>query len=123
MTSVSENDLRAAKPRLICYVENEGPGIEGEGLRFGLTPYISDVDLGWDELLDEGFDPSGMSGLGPVYFRIVARGDERFYVSTFMASRSMVLKAWGTDGLAYCDPVTGMAPARIETRLSPDATP
>jgi hypothetical protein len=108
---IKENDLRSAKPRLLCCVEGS---ISGEQR---VIPYIRDVDLGWDELISEGFDPSGSSGVGPVYYRVVRRGDEKFYLSTFMAFRDNVLKAWGPAGLSYCDPVTGMAVVRTEKRL------
>ena len=82
-----------------------------------MTPYISEVERGWDEIISEGYDPDH-SPLGcPVYWRIVNRGDEKFYCSTFPAKRDQIIKAWGTRGLAYCDPVTGMAIARIETYL------
>jgi hypothetical protein len=52
-----------------------------------------------------------------VYWRIVNRGDERFYCSTFLATRDQVKRTWGMAGLTYCDPVTGNAFARIETKL------
>jgi hypothetical protein len=109
---VKENDLRSAKPRLICCVENPE--------RFAFVPrtLISDVDLdGDDELIEDGFEPSSGSEIGPVYYCHVVRAGEQFALGTFMAPRVWVLKAWGPAGLAYCDPVTGMAPARIETRL------
>jgi hypothetical protein len=112
MAKVTQNELRSAKPRLLCVVE----GGEDERTQY-LSPYISDVDLGWDELIDEGFDSGPLSPLGPVYWRIVERAGERFYLSTFMATRAHVTKAWGPAGLAYCDPITGVAIARVETRL------
>src|SRR6516164_9237596 len=64
MAKVAENELRSAKPRLIVCVENG----EDELTKY-LSPYISNVDLGWDECLDEGFDPEGKTGLGPVRSR------------------------------------------------------
>jgi hypothetical protein len=104
--------LRSAKPRLICRVDMEGDR------RCKLTPYISEVERGWDKLISEGYDPDH-SPLGcPVYWRIVNRGDEQFYCSTFAATRDQIIKAWGTRGLTYYDPVTGMAVARIETFLA-----
>jgi hypothetical protein len=84
--------LKSAKPRLLCCVEG---GLLGEQR---LTPYISDVDLGWDELVYEGFDPS--APLGPTYYRVVRRANEEFYLSTFMAPREAVMKGWGPAGLA-----------------------
>jgi hypothetical protein len=107
--SISENTLRSAKPRLLIVARP----IKG-GLPNGYRMYISDVDLGWDELVREGFDPEH-SPLGPVFWRIVRRAGEGYYLSTFMASRDGVLQAWGVAGLAYCDPITGLAPARVET--------
>ena len=103
--------LRSAQPRLICRVDPDG------GRRLKLTPYISEVDLSWDEVISEGYDPDH-SPLGcPVYWRVVNRGEEQFYCSTFSVAPNQIIKTWGTRGLAYCDPVTGMAVARIETNL------
>jgi hypothetical protein len=111
MAKVTENELRSAKPRLLalCFTQ--------DNTRIEVNPYISDVDLGWDECLREGFDPDGRTGLGPVYWRVVMRAGEEFYLSTFMASRDQVMNGWGSAGLAYCNPITGMAMARVETRL------
>ena len=68
--------------------------------------------------LAEGYD-SKYSPLGcPVYWRMVKRGNEQFYCSTFQVSPHQIIKAWGDKGLAYCDPVTGMAVARIESHES-----
>jgi hypothetical protein len=73
-----------------------------------------------DEVLDEGYDPHH-SPLGtPVYWRAIDRDGERFYCSTFLATRTRVMKCWGPLGLAYCDPITGMAVARLETNLLGD---
>jgi hypothetical protein len=107
--------LRSAKPRLITVVEH---GEDGQTSY--LSPYISDIDLGWDELIAEGYEDgkSSFCPLGPTYWRVVERAGERFYLSTFMVTREHVMKAWGHDGLAYCDPITGMAVARVETKLS-----
>jgi hypothetical protein len=109
----SAENLRSAQPRLICRVDTEE-----EGRRCKLTPFISEVERGWDEIISEGYDPDH-SPLGcPVYWRIVKRGDEQFYCSTFLAMRAQVIKGWGTKALAYCDPVTGTAFARIDTLLT-----
>jgi hypothetical protein len=106
--------LRSAQAHLICRVDPDG------GFDVRLTPYIREVDLSLDEVLKEGYDPHH-SPLGcPVYWRVINRGDEQFYCSIFLASRALVMKAWGTEGLAYCDPITGMAVARIETNLLGD---
>jgi hypothetical protein len=116
---VSAEYLRSAKTRLILRVESEdGWRVDSEGRqRLKLTPFISEVERGWDEVIREGFDPNN-SPLGcPVYWRVVNRGGEQFYCSTFAVTRDRITKAWGTSGLAYCDPVTGMAVARIETYL------
>jgi hypothetical protein len=105
--------LRSAQPRLICRVDTEE-----EGRRCKLTPFISEAECGWDEIISEGYDPD-QSPLGcPVYWRIVKRGDEQFYSSTFLAMRAQVIKGWGTKALAYCDPVTGTALARFDTLLT-----
>jgi hypothetical protein len=101
---------------LILRVNSENNGT------FEATPSIRKVEYDFEEVLDEGYDPSH-SPLGcPVYWRIVRRDDEKFYYSTFQVPRDYVLKVWGAKGLSYCDPVTGRAVARIETRLSDDET-
>jgi hypothetical protein len=105
-----ENYLRSAQPCLILRIESK------DGQSFKVTPYISKVDRGWDEVIDEGYDPNN-SPLGPVYWRIVNRGDERFYLSTYPVMRDQIIRAWGIKGLSYCDPITGIAVARIETLL------
>ncbi len=105
-----ENFLRRAKPRLIatCILSEGGRVAE-------VTPHISEVDRGWDEVIDEGYDPDH-SPLGcPVYWRIVKRAGEQFYCSTFPVQRDGIIKLWDKPGLSYCDPVTGIAVARIET--------
>lgn len=109
--------LRSAQAHLICHVDPSGD------LGVKCTPYIREVDFGTDQVLDEGYDPHH-SPLGcPVYWRVINRGDEQFYCSTFLATRGQVMKAWGTKGLAYCDPATGMAVARIESNLGNDGPP
>jgi hypothetical protein len=106
-----EEHLKTAQPRLIVRVDPE----DTTGSKFKLTPYIRDLEPAGDEVISEGYD-ADCSPLGcPVYWRIVKRADEHFYCSTFQATRDHIIKAWGTRGLAYCDPVTGMAVARIET--------
>jgi hypothetical protein len=113
----SAENLRSAQPRLICRAETK------DGRLFEMTPYISEVECGWDEVIREGYDPDH-SPLGcPVYWRVVKRGDEHLYCSTFLAMRDAVIKAWGTKALTYCDPVTGMAFARIETLLDRRGSP
>jgi hypothetical protein len=107
--------LQSAKPRLLTVVE-KGDATKDGGQQMLLSPYISDVHLGWDELINEGFDPDGKTGLGPVYWRVVERANERFYLSTHFADRRAVLKVWGQAGLVHCDH-DGIAVARVETRL------
>ena len=103
--------LRTARARLICRVDARG------SLGVKLTPYIRTVDPSWQEVIEEGYDPDH-SPLGcPVYYRIVNRGDECFYCSTFLAPRAAVLKGWGDDGLPYCNQISGMAVVQIETNL------
>ncbi len=106
----SAESLRSARPRLICRVDFK------EDWTAEHTPYIREVESGCEEVTSEGYDPHH-SPLGPVYWRIVNRGEERLYCSTFWATRDRVVKVWGTRGLAYCDTVTGLAVARIETNL------
>jgi hypothetical protein len=113
-----EEWLRSAQTRLICRVD---PDPNGE-LGAKLTPYVSNVELGWDDVLDEGYDPHH-SPLGPVYWRVVKRGDEQLYCSTYLVTRAQVIELWGTPGLAYCDPVTGMSVARREANLLAEWAP
>jgi hypothetical protein len=68
--------LQSAYPRLLVHVEDVGRS-ECE-----TTLSISEF-FGWDELIDEGYDPDG-SPLGPVYWRIIRRAKERLYCSTFL---------------------------------------
>jgi hypothetical protein len=111
LEEVSEEFLRSVRPRLICLVEPEGDQC------FNFTPYIRQGEYDPEEVVSEGYDAEH-SPLGtPVYWRIVKRGDEQFYCSTYLATRDQVKRAWGTAGLPYCDPVTGIAFARIETKL------
>jgi hypothetical protein len=106
----SEDYLRSAQPRLILWSENDG------GPRFKITPFIIDEDNHDWEVISEGYDRYH-SPLGcPVYWRIVNRGDEQVYCSTFLSTRAQVIKCWGTKGLAYCDHITGMAVVRIESK-------
>jgi hypothetical protein len=107
---VSAEYLRSGQPRLVCRVEPQGGGC------FEINPYIRQGEYGWEEVIREGYDPD-LSPLGcPVYWRVVNRGDEQFYCSTFVATRDQVIKIWGPTGLAHCDPYTGLAFARIETK-------
>jgi hypothetical protein len=112
--NASPEYLRSAQAHLVCRIDPDG------GLGVRCTPYIRDVNVGLEEVLDEGYDPHHSPLVCPVYWRVIDRGDEQFYCSTFLATRSQVMKAWGIQGLAYCDPITGMAVARIETNLLGD---
>ena len=119
MTKMQEVKLKSAKPRLIYRVENAE--LVGLTLKFDCTQYISDVDDpdNWNaELISEGFDVSGRTGLGAVYYCHVARAGEQFVMGTFTAPRALVRKAWGDAGAACCDPETGFAPVRIEAKLT-----
>jgi hypothetical protein len=107
-----EDILRVAQPRLIVAIHKEKNETRVP------NPFISEVDVGWDELISEGYDATN-SPLGcPVYWRIVTRAEEELYLSTFLATPEQVVKAWGEEGLAFRDPSTGMTAARIETLLS-----
>lgn len=82
--------LKAAVPQLIVMVCSKG------NLEYEVAdPSIRKVDLGWDQLLDEGYDPYG-SPLGPVYWRIVRRDDQKLYLSTFPVRRDDVIRILGT---------------------------
>jgi hypothetical protein len=109
--------LRSVPARLICRVESEGGGPVDEEGRLERARYVRKVERGPGEVNDEGYDPDN-SPLGcPVYWRVVNRGNEQLYCSTFLAKRDQIIKAWGKKALAYCDPVTGMAVAQIEPLL------
>jgi hypothetical protein len=102
--------LRSAQPRLIVELESKG------GRAYEISRYISEGERPSEETMSEGYDPDN-SPLGPVYWRIVKRESEEVYYSTFPVWREKVVEIWGTQGLAYCDPITGIAVARIETKL------
>jgi hypothetical protein len=106
--------LQSAHPHLIIRVKNVG------SLRYENMPYIREVDPGWDELIDEGYDPNG-SPLGPVYWRVIRRAKEKLYCSSFLATPEQIISCWGPRGLAYCNPTTGVAVARVETVLPESA--
>jgi hypothetical protein len=106
--------LRAAHPHLIVRAKNTGD------LRCENTPYIREVDPGWDELIDEGYDANG-SPLGPVYWRVIRRAEEKLYCSSFLATPEEIIRCWGPKGLAYCNSTTGVAVARVETVLPESA--
>jgi len=113
LEEVSAEFLRSVRPRLICLVETEGDR------RFNMTPYIRQGEYDPEEVISEGYDPDH-SPLGtPAYWRIVKRGDEQLYCSTFLATSDKVKRTWGTAGLTYCDPATGMAFARIDPSVAP----
>ena len=105
--------LRSAQARLICRVEGEGGRPVDEDGRTKLTPYVRKADRGPDEVISEDNSPLGC----PVYWRIISRGDEQLYCSTFLAKREFIVRVWGKKAIAFCDPVTGMAAAQIETLL------
>jgi len=107
--------LRTARPQLIVRVHRVGERT------FDAKPSIR-KDEPAHVVLDEGYDPHHSPLNRPVYWRIVERADGKFYLGTFLADRDFVTKGWGSDGASvYCDPVTGMAFARIETSLEKNA--
>ena len=108
-----EEFLRSAQPHLIARVE-----IADNVRRAKVTPIVTKIHCGWDELLDEGYEAHD-SPLGPVYWRIVMRGNEQLYLSTFLVVPAQVIEIWGMEGLAYRNAVTGMTAARMETLLDP----
>ena len=102
--------LQSVRPHLICCVKFNTSKGSGE-----LAYFITEKERGWDDIVSEGYDPYH-SPLGcPVYWRVVTRGDELFYFSTFLLPRDDVIKGWGPRALVYCDPVTATAAVRIET--------
>ena len=110
-----EEILRSAQPRLILRVKQvqDLPSVV-----MGLEPFISETDLGWDELLDEMYDATN-SPLGcPVYLRTVTRAGELLSLITFLATSAMVIKGWGQKGLSYRNPDTGMTPVRLEALVT-----
>jgi hypothetical protein len=115
--SATEEQLRSAQPCLIqrCRVDFQSK-------RAQANLHIYEVEHGWDEVIDEGYDRDYIPLGRPVYWRIVKRGDEHFYLSTFLMTRDEVKKLWGRKGVVYCDPVTGLAAARVETELTGKAS-
>ena len=110
--SYTEERLRLAEPLLVTRVVHRG------GLAYYLSTFLREKYVGWDELLDEGYDPIH-SPLGcPVYWRIVVRGPERLYLSTFVLEREKILECWGPGALRHVDLFTGTGFARIETLLT-----
>jgi hypothetical protein len=110
--------LKAAQPRLIVRVVPDPCNKS----KLEITPYIREVDAVSEVVIREGYDPDH-SPLGPVYWRIVKRGDQRLYLSTYRVMRDEIIKGWGTPRLAYCDPLTGMAIARVRGGPSMTQTP
>jgi hypothetical protein len=113
-----EEKLKSARPRLIAHCD-----LDAEDERQAtVTSYIRESELSGDQILDEGFDPE-YSPLGvPVYWRVIVRGDERLYCSTFQATRERIIKGWGQIGLEHADPGNGTAVVCLETVIDP-ATP
>ena len=112
-----EEKLKSARPRLIGHCDLD---VEYER-QAKLTFYIREGEPSGDQILDEGFDPE-YSSLGvPVYWRVIVRGDERLYCSTFQATRERIIKGWGQIGLEHADPGTGTAVVCLETVIDPAA--
>jgi len=77
--------LKGARPLLVTRVT---PGEwTPEGRAYQLDPWHLDHPLEWDELDREGYDPTGGTGLGPVYYRVIRIGGEWFYLSTAQVPR------------------------------------
>ena len=85
--------LKAARPLLVTRVTLDE--WTPEGVVYQLDPGILDHPLEWDELDSEGYDPTGRTPLGPVYYRVIRIGDEWFYLSTAQVPRAAVLKGQG----------------------------
>jgi hypothetical protein len=87
--------LRVAKPRLILRVT---PDPYNE-LKYTVVPTVREAERETQEVIDEGYDPDH-SPLGrPVYWRIVTRGGQKLYCSTFRTSHDQIIQAWGTPAL------------------------
>jgi len=89
--------LKAARPLLVTRVTLDE--WTPEGVVYQLDPGILDHPLEWDELDSEGYDPTGRTPLGPVYYRVIRIGDEWFYLSTAQVPRAAVLKGFGKAGV------------------------
>ena len=97
-----EEILRSAQPRLILRVKQvqDSPSVV-----MGVEPFISETDLGWDELLSEMYDATN-SPLGcPVYLRTVTRAGELLSLITFLATSAMVIKGWGRKDYPIVTPI------------------
>ena len=114
LIDISADALRAARPRLIGRVTTDGVRT------FCIEPRIDEDDSSFDEVFDEGFDPDGSPLARPVYWRIVRRGNQKFYLSTAMATRDEATRVWGEKALSHCDPVAGIAVIQFETMLPED---
>ena len=67
-------------------------------------------DPGRDELLSKGYDDNPFNPLGPVYWRVIIRANEKLYAST------------GYPEMFRIGPITGTAAARIETSATEAST-
>lgn len=105
--SQTENFLKNALPHL-------GAGVKLGKIQTVRDPIIKEPQ-GWDELDAEGYDPNSV--LGACYWRVVRRGDKRFYLSTVAIGMDHLLKIWGTVGLPYYDFDIAAAAIRIETEF------
>jgi hypothetical protein len=86
-----------------------------------MTFHIREGEHANEEIIHEGFDPYYSSLRVPVYYRVVARGEQQVYCSTYVATREQILKGWGQIGLEHADPVTGTAVVCLETLIDPAA--
>jgi hypothetical protein len=110
---VSVEYLCSARPSLICRLEPQ------DNLSFKIVPCITNED-GCEVVISEGYDPDDSPLDRPVYWRIVSKGNEHFYWTTFVVTPDEVVRIWGASALVYCDLTGGTAAARIETKLPSD---
>lgn len=105
--------LRCAEPRLTVRLERMRLDPE-EGETCKIDPFIRENYLGWDKFISEGYEATNHPLGCPVYWRAVIRGTERLYLCTVLVTPDEIIEAWGKNGLAYRDPITGHTTALLE---------